>query len=204
VIDASFHFFVIHWRSVKRKYELGKRAESQAETRRRIVEAAIALHSTKGPARTTFSDVAAEAGVQRATLYKHFPGEWELGIACSGLYREQNPPPDPEPWLLLQGENRLQTGLRELYSFFERNRGMIACCVADFAIHEPTRQLFELRFGAELARIRAVLAGSLPRRKGAQAALELALAFPTWDQLTRSGLSSDAAADVMVRSLLAQ
>ena len=53
-----------------RKYELKKRAERQEETRLRIVEAAVELHRTKGPARTTFSDIAALAGVQRHTLYR--------------------------------------------------------------------------------------------------------------------------------------
>lgn len=189
---------------MKRKYELKKRAESQQETRRRIVEAAIELHSTKGPARTTFSEVAELAGVQRATLYSHFADERELGLACSGLYSERNPPPDPEPWRALEGEERLQRGLHELYSFFEANRRMISCVTADLEIHELTREMFVLRFGEPMGRIRSALAGALPRRKGAQAALDLALSFRTWELLTRSGLSSSAAADVMVRSLLAQ
>jgi hypothetical protein len=54
---------------VTRTYTLKKRAASQAETRRRIVEAAVELHSTIGPARTTFSMLAEQAGVQRHTLY---------------------------------------------------------------------------------------------------------------------------------------
>ena len=81
-----------------RKYELKKRAERQEETRRRIVEAAIQLHRTKGPARTTFSDIAALAGVQRHTLYRYFPDERAMGLACSGLHFELNPPPDPAAW----------------------------------------------------------------------------------------------------------
>src|SRR5437588_7539605 len=83
---------------VTRKYELKRRAERQQETRRRIVEAAIELHRTKGPARTTLSDIARLAGVQRHTLYRHFPGEREVSVACSGLYFETHRPPDPEPW----------------------------------------------------------------------------------------------------------
>ena len=80
-----------------RKYELKRRAERQEETRRRIVEAAIELHRTKGPARTTLTDIARLAGVQRNTLYRHFPDERAIGLACSGLYMELNPPPDPAP-----------------------------------------------------------------------------------------------------------
>jgi len=48
-----------------RTYTLKRRAEQQAETRRRIVEAAMALHGTIGPAQTTYSMVAERAGVQR-------------------------------------------------------------------------------------------------------------------------------------------
>src|SRR4051794_20116498 len=103
--------FVIHLCSVKRKYELKKRAEAQAKTQRRIVEAAIQLHQTKGPVRTTLSEIASLAGVQRATLYSHFPTERELALACSGLYSERNPSPDPSSWLEVRGEERLQLGL---------------------------------------------------------------------------------------------
>ncbi|HEY1594284.1 MAG TPA: TetR family transcriptional regulator [Thermoleophilaceae bacterium] len=190
---------------MKRKYELNKRAEAQADTRRRIVEAAIELHSTKGPARTTFSDVAQLAGVQRATLYSHFANEWELGMACSGLYSERNPAPDPEQWRGLQGEERLRRGLREMYAFFERNRAMFSHVMADMETHELTRAMFELRFGEQVAATRAVLAAALPsRRKAAGATLDLALSFATWQQLAACGLSSDAAADAMVRAVLAQ
>jgi AcrR family transcriptional regulator len=189
---------------MKRKYELRRRAESQAETRRRIVEAAIQLHQTKGPARTTVSDVACLAGVQRATVYSHFPSERDLGLACSGLYSDRNPAPDPSTWLSVRGEERLQLGLTELYGFFDRNQAMIGCVLADAASDELTRELFELRFGERLGAIRSALAAVLPRSKRAQAALELALNFGTWRQLSESGLSNAAAADVMVRSLLAQ
>jgi AcrR family transcriptional regulator len=190
---------------MKRKYELKKRAEAQAETGRRIVEAAIQLHCTKGPARTTVSDVASLAGVQRATVYSHFPSERELGLACSGLYSERNPAPDPSTWLELRGDERLQRGLTELYQFFDRNQAMISCVVADSERDELTRELFELRLGERLGEIRSALAEALPSGgKKALAALDLALSFATWQQLSRSGLSNAAAADVMVRALLAQ
>src|SRR4051812_29545713 len=52
----------------KRKYELKKRADGMAETHLRITEAAIELHGTVGPSRTTLSAVAKRAGVERRTL----------------------------------------------------------------------------------------------------------------------------------------
>ena len=77
-----------------RTYTLKRRAEQQAETRRRIVKAAVDLHGTVGPAQTTFSMVAERAGVQRHTLYAHFPDEWSLLMACSGYVDERDPLPD--------------------------------------------------------------------------------------------------------------
>jgi AcrR family transcriptional regulator len=46
-----------------RKYELRKRADAMADTRRRITEAAVALHGSVGPARTTVAAIAEHAGV---------------------------------------------------------------------------------------------------------------------------------------------
>ena len=84
--------------SRKRDYEMKVRAEKLEETRRRITEAAVELHGTVGPARTTVTEVARLAGVRRATVYNHFPGDVELLDACSAHWIQENPPPDPEAW----------------------------------------------------------------------------------------------------------
>ena len=52
----------------RRKYELKKRADEMAETRLRITQAAIELHGSVGPSRTTMRAVAKRAGVERRTL----------------------------------------------------------------------------------------------------------------------------------------
>jgi AcrR family transcriptional regulator len=56
-----------------RKLTLKARAERHEETRRRITEAAVALHESVGPARASVSAIARKAGVQRLTFYRHFP-----------------------------------------------------------------------------------------------------------------------------------
>ena len=81
-----------------RTYQLKRRAERQDQTRQRIVDAAIALHTTVGPAWTTVSAIAERAGVQRHTVYSHFPDERALGLACSGCYVERSPLPDASTW----------------------------------------------------------------------------------------------------------
>ena len=184
-----------------RKYELKARAERQEQTRLRIVDAAIELHATKGPAQTTVSDVARVAGVQRHTVYRHFPDERSLGLACSGLYAERNPPPDPEPWRSLPGEERLRRGLEELYAFYERNEAMFTCVARDAEIHELSRELFLLRFGPFLAGAREVLGDVMSAGKQARAALDLALELRTWQRLRASGLTSLEAAETMARAL---
>ena len=72
---------------MKRRYELKERARRQAETRQRIVDAAVELHTSVGPARTTISAIAERAGVERHTVYAHFPDEPTLFRACSTHWR---------------------------------------------------------------------------------------------------------------------
>ncbi|MBV8944057.1 MAG: helix-turn-helix transcriptional regulator, partial [Solirubrobacterales bacterium] len=64
--------------SEKRRYQLKARAESQRQTRERIVRATMELHREVGPAQTTIAEIARRAGVQRLTVYNHFPEEAEL------------------------------------------------------------------------------------------------------------------------------
>src|ERR671916_2630289 len=107
--------------STSRTYELRRRAERQQETRRRIVEAAVELHTTLGPARTTVNAIAERAGVTRPTVYAHFPDVRSLLQACSRHVRETVPPPDPTAWRSISDPGvRLETSLRELYGYYER------------------------------------------------------------------------------------
>ena len=186
----------------KRSYRLGKRAEQQAETRRRIVEAAIDLHGTIGPAATTMSLLAERAGVQRHTLYAHFPDERSLLMACSGLFMELNPLPDPDPWRSLELTARLSAGLAELYRWYERNAAINGCVLRDAEIHPGVREAAELRMGPPFAAIRAILAQDLGAEQ--QAMLGLMMSFFSWRTLVRDeGLASAAAVRAAVAAVLA-
>jgi AcrR family transcriptional regulator len=180
-----------------RKYQLKKRAERQEATRRRIVEAAVDLHGTIGPARTTVSAIAECAGVQRHTYYRHFPDDRSLFMACSGLYAERNPPPDPERWSEIGDlDERLRYGLRELYAYFAANEPMLSNVVRDAEVHPLTAEATAISFGPVLVAMREVLAVGR-RSKRALALIDLALAFTTWRTLAMGGLSPKAAADTM-------
>jgi AcrR family transcriptional regulator len=193
-----------------RKYELKKRAQRMEETRRRIVEAAVDLHRTIGPARTTVSAITERAGVQRHTYYSHFPDERDLFMACSGFYMERNPLPDPEPWCeVADPEKRLRRGLLELYEYYERNEPMVSSVARDAEVMPLMREIVAVRRGAVIARMRDVLAQPF-RRRGMRrerllAVLEVALDFRTWQTLVRrSGLSRDDAVEAMVAAVACQ
>src|SRR3954453_4896702 len=102
-----------------RPYTMKRRAEKQAETRRRIVEAAVELHGSVGPALTNTSMVAERAGVQRHTLYPPPPAGRSLSPPCPGLAAERDPLPDPEPWrAIADRRERLRAGLRAVYAWY--------------------------------------------------------------------------------------
>jgi AcrR family transcriptional regulator len=184
-----------------RTYTLKHRAEQQAETRRRIVDAAVDLHSSIGPARTTISMVAERAGVQRHTLYAHFPDERSLHLACSGLTFECDPLPEAEAWAGIEDQReRLRTGLVAVYGWYERNADLAACVLRDAEHHPLTREIAEMRFGPRQAAYQKVLGAKLSTKQ--RAVLRLALSFFTWRTLVReSGLTRGAAASTMVQAI---
>jgi AcrR family transcriptional regulator len=184
-----------------RTYTLKKRAEQQAETRRRIVEAAVELHSSVGPALTTLSQVAERAGVQRHTLYAHFPDERSLYMACSGLTMERDPLPDAEVWRTVEDpRERLSVGLLAIYGWYERNAELAACVLRDAEYHPLTREIAALRFGPYWAAYQEVLGAKLSLKQ--RAVLGLALSFFTWRTLVREGgLEQEAAVRTMVNAI---
>jgi AcrR family transcriptional regulator len=181
-----------------RSYTLKKRAEQQAETRQHIVEAAVELHAKLGPAATTFSMVAERAGVQRHTLYAHFPDERSLLMACSGHAEVRDPVPEAAAWRgIADVTQRLTTGLRTIYAWFERNEVLLGNVLRDAEHHKTVQEVGRLRYGPAIAGWHDVLGAKLNAKQ--RAMLHLALSFHTWRSLTREArLKSAAAVEAMV------
>jgi AcrR family transcriptional regulator len=175
--------------SKSRTYELKRRAERQQETRRRIVEAAVGLHTTVGPSRTTVQAIAERAGVTRPTVYAHFPDDRSLLQACSGHVRETVPPPDPTAWRSISdpGE-RLETALRDLYGYYERLEPLLENVQRDAGVMPIVAEMnaYRVRY---LDEIRDLLLDAWRTRGGAKArlgrAMGHALEFRTWQSLVR-------------------
>jgi AcrR family transcriptional regulator len=192
----------------KRKYEKKRRAEAEAQTRLRITESAVELHGTLGPAQTTMSAVAEHAGVRRSTLYRHFPDEAALFGACSEHWAIENPPPDISRWEgIADPAERLATALGEMYAYYRRAGGMIDKLLRDEEAVPVVAEKF-----AVYHQFQAIAAEILCRGRGlrgnaakrARAAIGHALAFHTWQDLTKvQGLNDDQAADMMSRLVAA-
>src|SRR3954463_15042705 len=115
-----------------RPYQLRKRADAMEATRRRITVAAMELHGTVGPARTTLTAVAERAGVQRQTVYRHFADEDELFAACSAHFAALHPRPDAARWRTLRDPaERLRMALEELYGWYEITGSMWTTVLRD-------------------------------------------------------------------------
>jgi AcrR family transcriptional regulator len=188
-----------------RPYRKHRRAELEHLTRERIVEAAVELHGSVGPARTTVSGVARRAGVQRATVYRHFPDEESLFAACSALWAERNAPPDLAGWAAVRDPDaRLALGLAELYAWFGRTEQMIELLNRDAAVL-PSMQAQFRQFMAYFDAAADTLLRGRPERGAARrrvrAAVGHAVAFETWRSLVRRQGLTDAEAVALVRAM---
>ena len=181
---------------MKRKYELKRRAERAEETRRRIVKAAVELHTTVGPGRTTVSAIAERAGVQRHTVYAHFPDVASLFTACTAHWDAQHPRPAPERWDEPDPRLRLGRALEDLYAWYESVEQDLVLFARD--AESVPRDVLEQR-GVWRQAVHERLTRGRPRRKAVRAAIGHALEFETWRSLTRrQGLSRRGAVDAML------
>jgi AcrR family transcriptional regulator len=194
--------------SQKRKYELRVRAEKQAETRRRIVEATAALHDEVGPARTTVAEIARRAGVQRLTVYNNFPTETELFDACGQHSMASNPPPDPSAALAIgDPAERLGAVLGPLYFWYRANARSTENLQRDRLVIPALDAVMRIRMDQSLSNLADNLAGGFTPAagsvKGLRAAVALALDFWTWRRLAGEGMSDDDAAALMTGAVRA-
>lgn len=185
-----------------REQNTGRRDARRERTRRRIVEATVELHETVGMARTTISAIAERAGVQRLTVYRHFPDERALFYACSGHWSAANPPPDPASWTQISDpEARLGSALAEVYAYHRRTEPMMTNVIRDASVKPILGEIGAPRL-RHWERMRDILATGWGV-KDEHLALLLgilghALDFQTWRSLVRQqGLSDEQAVEAM-------
>lgn len=176
---------------------MGKRTEQVTGTRQRIVDAAVALHGSVGPARTTIAGIAERAGVTRLTVYRHFADDEALFAACSAHWLSLQRLPHPAAWSVeTEPLVRLGTGLSDLYRFYRDGEAMLTRIYADLddlpAAHRKV-------LAARNDHFRNVLLEPFPDADARlRAAVNHAVSFWTWRSLCHdNGLSNDDAVDIM-------
>jgi AcrR family transcriptional regulator len=186
-----------------RKYQLKQRAARQNETRQRIIDAAVELHTTIGVAHTTLSAVAARAGVERLTLYRHFPTEHELFVACANHYLVTHPLPDPTPWALVADPLvRLRRALAEVYAYYHITEESWVHIPHDGQAHPDLAEFvapYVERWGKMQAALGVGWEAPQEKSKLLEAALGHALDFQTWYSLVRQQeLADEQAIELLV------
>lgn len=167
-----------------RVYTKVRRAAAEEATRERIVSAIVALHEEVGPARTTISAIADRAGVERLTVYRHFPDETSMLRACSAHWSALHPLP-PLPAEGTDPLSACRRTLLRLYEWYRANAAMLVQITADARTLPLVAELIA-PLGADLDRVAAELDAKWPRRSARRAVtIRHALEFSTWRSLDR-------------------
>jgi len=188
--------------SEKRRYQLKARAEAQRRTRERIVQATVDLHREVGPARTTVAEIARRAGVQRLTVYNHFPEDAALFGACQNRWMQLHPLPDLAAALAReQPADRLRAVLLGYYRWYRETAPMAEWVQRDRAAVSALDELLRRTADVRLDQLAHQLATALPADgrpvEHTRVLVRLALDFWTWRRLDREGLDDPTAVTVM-------
>jgi AcrR family transcriptional regulator len=184
---------------------MDKRRAAVEATRRRILEATLALHAQKGIFGTSWQDIARRADVSVGTVYKHFPSLEELVPACGELVYAITRPPslDDAPEIFAGAgsiEERLERLVSELFDFYERGAPYIE---TDFQERQlPAVAEWEAYMRATIAGlVREALDPAGPDERAVQAMSAL-LDFSTYKSFLDRDIQKDQAAKTMNEVLL--
>src|SRR5262245_60261793 len=181
-----------------RAYDRRLRQAAAEEAKRRIVEAAAALHAERGGSGTSHAMIARRAGVSIPTVYKYFPTADHLIPACTGLVAGRAPVRLDES--LFKGLDGVPARVRALAAALFRLhehfapwlRWSDAAAAAFPALREYLKQVQE----HQVAIIRRALTakGSKEPPEMLVRFARILLGFPSWRTLTEASRSSDRSA----------
>jgi AcrR family transcriptional regulator len=159
------------------------------------------VHQTIGLAATTVSAIAERAGVQRLTVYRHFPHPRTIYAACAQHFFATTPPSDLGAWAAITDPvQRLTAALTGTYAWYQRAAAMLTNVTRD---SELLPELVGGAYAALLQRLRQpLLVGWLTGKHHGlvAAATGHALHFRTWRSLVRvHGLTAPEAVTLMAR-----
>jgi AcrR family transcriptional regulator len=182
-----------------------KRRAAVEETRRRILQATLALHSEKGIFGTSWQDIARRADVSVGTVYKHFPSLDELVPACGELmYAITRPPSLEDAPRIFDGANSLEERLgrlvSELFDFYERGAPYIE---TDFQERQlPMVQEWEAHMRATIAGLVREALLPVEPDENTVVAVSALLDFSTFRSFVDRDIPEDQAAKIIKEVLL--
>ena len=143
-----------------RAYRLGRRAESAAATRERIVDAAAGLYQEQGVNSTTLQAIADRADVSRGTILHHFGGSGGLLDAVAERILVTLELPDEHIFDGVTGdEARLRAYVVAMIEFFQRSTGWWAVFVSE--MERPELKAREADYFQRMARLQSMALGPL-------------------------------------------
>ena len=136
----------------------GKRQQLMDMRRQRILEAAMDIFSRDGFHRADVEEIAAQAGVGKGTVYRHFGNKEDLFLAVvewglDTLYQRIDEAIDP----LSDPLEKLETFLTYYTSFFARNRNFYRVLVQEVERIHRERGRVQSKWGAFLGWLSAVV-----------------------------------------------
>lgn len=172
---------------------MSTRAAAAARTRRRIIDATLALHGEQGIAGTSWEDIAARAGVGVGTVYRHFPSLDDLVPACGEVAMEIVALPDPAsaPARFAHATDpadRIESLVREVFAIYERAAPALRAIRREAGVHPRIardRDDVEASVGALVDAALAPLETTCQDRAVVRAMIDL----DTWTALRDQGLA---------------
>ena len=185
-----------------RRYRMDRRLAAREATRRRIVEATMALHHEQGILATSWEDIARRADVAVATVYRHFPSLNELIPACGALVDATIRPPQPEAAAALFADEpsldeRIARLVGEWCAFYARSRPTWDTVLRE---RHALPQLDEWAARQEATRAEFVRQALGPARVDDRSlrVVTALTGYPVWRALIDAGLDPDAATATLI------
>jgi len=181
---------------------MGRRRAQLDAMSRRIAEAAFELHATVGPAQTSISAVAERAGVQRHTVYHHFPDLRSLMRACTEHGMRVTRTPEAAPWRAIEDPTeRLRRGLGELYDYYSANARLLGNIIRDMPLlgDSAGAEAFIDRMGELFAALADGWPGDAASQRIRMVTIGHAMSYDSWRSLIDKGLSDAEATELMIR-----
>lgn len=180
-----------------RKYSMNRREAAVEETRRRLVDATIALHAEKGVLATTMQDIAGRADVALGTAYRHFPTIGDAVFACGARLQEMMPFPAVAVFddARLPRE-RVHVLISELFRYYDQGQRWIEVGYCERS-GLPALALGMAQFDEQLAGFLDTGLAPLPRDARFVRAARGFAQFYLWKSFSRAGMSTDEAIELV-------